>query len=375
MLWCAFFKARLDREAACDAQVLGSGDQAQRVAYGYTLLKVESSFSHHGLSLGFVGIFQRGAALRSRIRSLAARPNQHPLMKAALLIGIMLLTFLGVTQADTPVPDPKAPHIHIQSRFVEITEKLPAPTGRELLPAPLDQAKSASGVIGTLADPLYQVLIRGLSQRKGVDLLSTPTVTTRSGQQARIELVREFTYPDKRNKPLTEDVGVTLVVTPKVTAGDQIAVELSPKVVEFEGFSRPPWHEPAEVSSKRILHSDGTGTESASDVEKGEVRESTYDARGVLQSQTVVPYTKPVFTTREAKADVVLTSGHTVAIELQPRIDKQLLEETDEAGRTIKSETVSFQRRCFVFVTATVVDSMTGKPATSRPGSGGDKKK
>ena len=50
----------------------------------------------------------------------------------------------------------------------------------------------------------FEVLIRDLNQLKGVDLLSAPRVTTLSGQQATVEIVREFTYPvalDRKSKP------------------------------------------------------------------------------------------------------------------------------------------------------------------------------
>ncbi|QIF00913.1 M56 family metallopeptidase [Roseimicrobium sp. ORNL1] len=365
VLWFAFFKARLDREAACDAQVLGNEDQIQRVAYGHTLLKVESSFSHHGLSLGFVGIFQRGAALRSRIRSLATKPSHHPLMKATLSLGIVLLSFLGVTQAATPAPDPKAPQIEIASKFVEITERnpgafvdapLPAP-----LPGPLDGAKIVPTLTKTYTDPQFQVVVRNLSQRKGVDLLSAPRVTTRAGQRAKVEVVREFAYASETGQQETENVGVTLNVMPKITAEQKIALDLAPQVSEFEGFAPPGGAKEGPVSARTVLHSDGTRTESASNAEKGELRESKYDARGELQSQTVVPYRKPIFSKRKAEVHAVIASGETVVLELDPRTDKQLVEETDEAGRVIKSETISFQRRCFVFVTATVV-----KPAAEK---------
>ena len=44
-------------------------------------------------------------------------------------------------------------------------------------------------------DPQFQVVIRALNQKKGIDLLSAPKVTTKSGQRAVIEIVREFRYP------------------------------------------------------------------------------------------------------------------------------------------------------------------------------------
>src|SRR5438094_540663 len=48
------------------------------------------------------------------------------------------------------------------------------------------------GLAGVFTDPQFQVVIRSLNQKKGVDLLSAPEVTTKSGQRAVIELVRAF---------------------------------------------------------------------------------------------------------------------------------------------------------------------------------------
>lgn len=75
---------------------------ARRVAYGHTLLKVETTFHHPGLGVVFVGIFGRGVALRFRIESLLTQPMRHPLMKTALRISLAVLTSLGVTQAALP---------------------------------------------------------------------------------------------------------------------------------------------------------------------------------------------------------------------------------------------------------------------------------
>jgi beta-lactamase regulating signal transducer with metallopeptidase domain len=104
LLWIAFFKIRADREAACDAQVLQDATPDHRIAYGHALLKVETAFSPRGFSLGFVGIFQRGAALRSRIQSIAKHRKPHPSMKAIITLCIALMTFLGITRAQRPEP-------------------------------------------------------------------------------------------------------------------------------------------------------------------------------------------------------------------------------------------------------------------------------
>src|SRR4029077_14687629 len=94
-------------------------------------------------------------------------------------------------------------------------------------------------------------------------LLSAPSVTTKSGQRAIIEVVREFRYPRTYTQPQvpsissnlvggtvpvvvtpttpqdweTRNTGVTLEVEP-VVGGDSTTIDLNlvPQVVEFEGF-------------------------------------------------------------------------------------------------------------------------------------------
>jgi beta-lactamase regulating signal transducer with metallopeptidase domain len=102
LLWLAFYKVRLDREAACDAQVLENAPPQRRVEYGHALLKAETAFAPLKLSLGFVGLFHSGAALRSRIQSIAHHQPSHPAMKLITLASIGLMTFLGITRAAEP---------------------------------------------------------------------------------------------------------------------------------------------------------------------------------------------------------------------------------------------------------------------------------
>ncbi len=100
LLWLAFLKARVDCEAACDAQVLENAPRERRIEYGHALLKAETVFSPARLSLGFLGIFQRGAALRARIQYIAINRPTHPVMKLITSTCIVLLTFFGITRAE-----------------------------------------------------------------------------------------------------------------------------------------------------------------------------------------------------------------------------------------------------------------------------------
>jgi len=126
----------------------------------------------------------------------------------------------------------------------------------------LGSSPSVFGVAGVLTDPQFQMAIRALSQKKGVDLLSAPSVMARSGQRAKIEVIREFIYPTEYDPPEipnqvgnttvggsfpvtpatptafeTRNTGVTLEVDPVLGADEfTIDLNLAPEVVEFDGF-------------------------------------------------------------------------------------------------------------------------------------------
>ena len=128
------------------------------------------------------------------------------------------------------------------------------------------------GVSGIFTNPQFQVVIRALNQKKGVDLMSAPKVTTKSGRKAIVRVAREFPYPTEFSPPEpppptsstsgtsvappvgtfvsqgvvtpstptafeTRNLGVTLEVEPIIGPdGYTIDLNLSPEVVEFDGF-------------------------------------------------------------------------------------------------------------------------------------------
>lgn len=310
LLWLAFFKVRLDREAACDAQVLDHEPQAERVAYGHTLLKVESTFSHRGLSLGFVGIFQRGSALRSRIQSIAKQPTQTVTMKTTLSLSIALLTFLGITKAAQP--DKNAPQVLIEAKFIEVNDG-----AMDLLDSFATSGKSPS-VSGILNDEQLSTLWKKIETTKGVDSLAMPRVTTRSGQEAKIEVGRKFAYKDADGKAATKQLGTTLTLLPKITGEHEIDLDVSPQIVELKGMAK--------------LES------------------------GVEQ---------PVFKERKATASVTMMSGQTVVLGLPATSTKQTL--VERTGGTVAQKTEDIIRHAVVFVTARLVDPATGKPVDPIP--------
>jgi general secretion pathway protein D len=135
------------------------------------------------------------------------------------------------------------------------------------------------GLAGTFNDANVQMLMRGLDQKSGVDIMAQPGTITRSGQSSKIEIVREFIYPTEYEPPElpnnvgqddgglviigpggiaviggggggatpvtpatptafeTKQVGITLEVLPVVDANKQfVTVTLNPVFSDFDGF-------------------------------------------------------------------------------------------------------------------------------------------
>ncbi|MGI8602020.1 MAG: Amuc_1098 family type IV pilus outer membrane protein [Verrucomicrobiales bacterium] len=70
------------------------------------------------------------------------------------------------------------------------------------------KAPAVFGISGVFTDPQFQVVLRGLNQKKGVDVMSSPTVVAKSGQRAKVQVVREFPYPTEFEPPeIPQDFG------------------------------------------------------------------------------------------------------------------------------------------------------------------------
>ena len=105
-----------------------------------------------------------------------------------------------------------------------------------------------------------QMMMRGMDQKSGADVLQKPSTVARSGERAKIEVIQEFIYPTEYEPPElpnstgtalgaspvtpatptafeTRSVGITLEVEPTVGPNKQfIELSISPELTEFEGF-------------------------------------------------------------------------------------------------------------------------------------------
>lgn len=120
-------------------------------------------------------------------------------------------------------------------------------------------APGVLSVTGVFGDAQFKSIMRGLDQKKGIDIMARPSVVTRSGQASNIAIVREFIYPTEYEPPEVpqtvegggsvpvtpatptafekRDVGITLEVLPVADADKRfVDVTLNPSFIEFDGF-------------------------------------------------------------------------------------------------------------------------------------------
>ena len=65
-------------------------------------------------------------------------------------------------------------------------------------------------ITGLFDNGSAQMIIRGLSQKKGADVMTAPSILAKSGESATIEVIREFIYPTEYEPPeLPQSVGTT----------------------------------------------------------------------------------------------------------------------------------------------------------------------
>jgi len=237
------------------------------------------------------------------------------------------------------------------------------------------------GLAGVFTDPQFQVVIRALNQKKGVDLLSAPKVTTKSGQRAIIEIVREFRYPTSFTPPQvpslsggtgnvvnvavvtpttpqnfdTRNTGVTLEVEPVVGAdGATIDLNLVPQVVEFEGFIN--YGSPIFGLTPPV-----TGTTTFTDPITGVISSITQlisPPKSLVLTENVI--NQPIFSTRKVTTSVQVANGQTVVIGGLMREDVQKVEDKTPllgdiplVGRLFRSNIDQHvKRNLIIFVTA-----------------------
>jgi general secretion pathway protein D len=238
------------------------------------------------------------------------------------------------------------------------------------------------GLSGTIGNATFQAVIRGLNQKKGIDLLSAPSVTTKSGQRAVIEIVREFRYPTQFQPPQipqtvgntsgnaggtstapitpttptafeTRNTGVTLEVEP-VVGPDGVTIDLNlvPQVVEFEGFIN---------YGSPILAPASTQVFPFTNIVTGITNFFSITTPASVVTPNVI--NQPIFSTRKVTTSVSVYDGSTVVLGGLMREDVQKTEDRTPiigdiplVGRLFRTNAEQHvKRNLVIFVTAHLV--------------------
>jgi len=239
------------------------------------------------------------------------------------------------------------------------------------------------GLTGLFSDGQVQMIMRGLAQKKGTDLMTAPSVTARSGQKATIEVIREFIYPTEYEPPElpqsiggggggllggggggfggggggsfpvtpatptafeTKNTGVTLEIEPTIGENDfVIDLRFLPEIVEFEGFIN--YGSPILSPSTDIFGNAVNAVITENRIEM------------------------PVFSKRSVNTSLTIYDGYTVAVGGLMREDVQnvedkvpILGDIPIIGRLFQSKAENrIKSNLIIFVTAQIIDA-TGRP-------------
>ena len=239
-------------------------------------------------------------------------------------------------------------------------------------------APGIMALTGLFSDGQVQLIMRGLAQKKGTDLMTAPSVTARSGQKATIEIIREFIYPTEYEPPElpnsvgatggtllgtgasqgasfpvtpatptafdTRNTGVTLEIEPTIGENDfVIDLRFVPEIVEFEGFIN--YGSPIQSPS-----TDALGNPVVSVITENRIE-------------------MPVFSARRVNTALTIYDGYTVAVGGLMREDVQnvedkvpILGDIPVIGRLFQTKAENrIKSNLIIFVTAQIIDA-TGRP-------------
>jgi len=279
-----------------------------------------------------------------------------------LMVRATLADLDAIEQA-VQVLNTSPPQVTIEVKFAEVSEdeiggadflavigyerimKLTAPTTSVSPRTASNTNLSAPIFTGILTPPEFRVIVRAMEQRKGVDLLSAPRVTTLSGRPAQIKdvelryIAMWLTNSQNRFQPIAEpiEVGPVLDVVPYVAAdGYTIQMTMTPTVREFLGYYVD--------ASKKFPATFLPGVEQPPES----------DAKAAEQFSGATPVTSatplPIFRLRQVRASAVVWDGQTVVL------GPGSVEVEDKSQHDAKGAARKIRKHLLVFVTPTIVD-------------------
>jgi general secretion pathway protein D len=250
-------------------------------------------------------------------------------------------------------------------------------------------ASVAPGIMsltGLFTDGQAQMVMRGLSQKKGVDIMAKPSTVTRSGQTSTVTIIREFIYPTEYEPPeLPNSVGgdTSIIVGPggpigggggggptPVTPATPTAFEKKDVGITLEVL-------PVADAQKRYIDVtiNPSFTEFVGFVNYGSPINSTVS--GLLGSTTVEVTPNlilmPVFSSQKAATQLTVADGSTIVIgglmteSIQNVEDKvPVLGDLPWIGRLFTSKAYQPTTTAIVFMVSVELLDPTGRPYRDR---------
>ena len=221
VLWFVFARIRADRESACDAEVLRLAGEECRADYGHALLGLEGALASASLNLGFVGIFERAAEIRVRIRDIARYRHANPLWNIAGAALVLILAIAGGTRAQEPSASSNSGSGEATKRAPKIQHKL------DTIIIPKLDLREAT--FAETVDFLKRKSVALDPEKEGVKITAPPDVKdfhlTASLRDISLGEVLKYVADLGNMKLLVEEGGVKFVpghVEPKPDAGLEV---------------------------------------------------------------------------------------------------------------------------------------------------------
>jgi general secretion pathway protein D len=256
-------------------------------------------------------------------------------------------------------------------------------------------ARRGAGIFGVTRvfdDSSAQALVRGLSQKKGVDVMTAASTVTRNGQASSVRVVQEMIYPEAYEPPelpnsvsqnssvnftgglignsssqvpsvvtpshptdfTMREVGVVLEVTPTADADNRfVDVALNPSVVAFDGFVNfgSPINAPSTVSAIGLVN--------------------PFSSQAVEISPNRI--LMPVFSKHQVATSLHVADGATIAIGglIEDRIQKvddrtPILGNIPLVGRLFQSKVDQKAATAVIFLVHVKLIDPTGQPFNGR---------
>ncbi len=233
------------------------------------------------------------------------------------------------------------------------------------------------------------MLMRGVGQHKGLDLMTKKTVITRSGQSATIESVREFIYPTEYEPPElpnqvggnigldadggfvqqaagvtpvtpahptafeTTNLGCLLEVLPQLGDDGVIEVSIKPEIRDFDGFIN---------YGTPIL---GGSSSSVFDPTGGALSGGSF---GVVTENAIL---MPVFSTIRGNSTLSIYQGETVVLggllrssQISVEDETPILSRIPLIGRYFKSQAQTSIKDAYIILVSVRLEDPSGQPVS-----------